>query len=77
MKTKITFLTITLILLGLPPVNAVTRTNGGFTYMMNMVKDTSTDFTDFTNIFFFADKLTSFTPQVGFILSIKETMLGY
>jgi len=45
--------------------NAQTQTNGGSTYLMNMAKDMSTDFNDFTNIFFFADKLASFDPQSG------------
>jgi alpha-D-xyloside xylohydrolase len=45
--------------------NAQTQTNGGSTYLMNMAKDMSTDFNDFTNIFFFADKLASFNPQTG------------
>ena len=63
MKTKITLLSIALILLGLLPVNA--QTNGGSTYLMNMAKDMSTDFNDFSNLFFFADKLASFDPQTG------------
>lgn len=46
-------------------VNAQSQTNGGSTYLMNLAKDMSTDFNDFTNIFFFADKLASFDPQTG------------
>jgi len=45
--------------------NAQTQTNGGSTYLMNLAKDMSTDFNDFTNIFFFAEKLASFDPQSG------------
>ena len=45
--------------------NAQTQQNGGSTYLMNLAKDMSTDFNDFTNIFFFADKLASFNPQSG------------
>jgi alpha-D-xyloside xylohydrolase len=36
--------------------------NGGSSYLMNQAKDVSTDFGDFTNIFFFADKLSNFDP---------------
>ncbi len=36
--------------------------NGGSPYLMNQAKDVSTDFGDFTNIFFFADKLSAFDP---------------
>ncbi len=45
--------------------NAQTQTNGGSTYLMNMAKDMSTDFNDFTNLFFFADKVASFDAQTG------------
>ena len=36
------------------------QTNAGVSYLMNNAKDMSVDFSDFTNIFFFADKLASF-----------------
>ena len=36
------------------------QTNAGVPYLMNNSKDMSVDFSDFTNIFFFADKLASF-----------------
>lgn len=39
--------------------------NGGNQYLMNQAKDMSTDFSDFTNIFFFADKLSAFDTSTG------------
>ena len=39
--------------------------NSGSQYLMNQAKDMSTDFADFTNIFFFADKLSSFNIADG------------
>lgn len=53
------------IVLQIVPVSAQTQVNGGSTYLMNMAKDMSTDFNDFTNLFFFADKLASFDPATG------------
>jgi len=40
--------------------NAQLQTNVGTPYLMNIAKDMSVDFSDFTNIFFFADELASF-----------------
>jgi alpha-D-xyloside xylohydrolase len=39
------------------------QTNGGSQYLMNIAKDMSTDFSDFTNIFFIADELASFDAE--------------
>lgn len=39
--------------------------NSGSQYLMNIAKDMSTDFGDFTNIFFFTDELTSFDATTG------------
>jgi alpha-D-xyloside xylohydrolase len=42
------------------PVKAQLNINAGQPYLMNIARDVSADFSDFTNIFFFADELTSF-----------------
>ncbi|SHE84825.1 alpha-D-xyloside xylohydrolase [Bacteroides luti] len=49
-------------LLSSPVSVAQLHINGGSSYLMNQAKDVSTDFGDFTNIFFFADKLSNFDP---------------
>jgi alpha-D-xyloside xylohydrolase len=41
-------------------VSSQLQINSGTQYLMSQAKDMSTDFGDFTNIFFFADKLSSF-----------------
>ncbi|GHT27654.1 hypothetical protein AGMMS49574_00510 [Bacteroidia bacterium] len=41
------------------------QTNSGLPYLMNIAKDMSTDFGDFTNIFFFADELSTFDAAKG------------
>jgi alpha-D-xyloside xylohydrolase len=41
-------------------VSSQLQINSGNQYLMSQAKDMSTDFGDFTNIFFFADKLSSF-----------------
>ena len=62
MKNKKLFLSLTLAALGgLPSQSqAQLQINSGSQYLMNQAKDMSTDFGDFTNIFFFADELSSF-----------------
>ncbi|MEY8608778.1 TIM-barrel domain-containing protein [Parabacteroides segnis] len=62
MKNKNLFLALTLAALGGLPgqSQAQLQINSGSQYLMNQAKDMSTDFGDFTNIFFFADELSSF-----------------
>ena len=62
MKNKNLFLALTLAVLGGLPgqSQAQLQINSGSQYLMNQAKDMSTDFGDFTNIFFFADELSSF-----------------
>ena len=62
MKNKKLFLSLTLAALGGLPLQsqAQLQINSGSQYLMNQAKDMSTDFGDFTNIFFFADELSSF-----------------
>lgn len=62
MKNKHLFLALTLAALGGLPgqSQAQLQINSGSQYLMNQAKDMSTDFGDFTNIFFFADELSSF-----------------
>ena len=62
MKITITFIAFIFISFG---ICAQTQTNGGSTYLMNMSKDMSTDFNDFTNLFFFPDKLSSYDLNTG------------
>lgn len=45
--------------------SAQLQINSGSQYLMNIAKDMSTDFGDFTNIFFFADELASFNTNEG------------
>lgn len=57
---------ILLFLICLPlQMSAQMQTNGGASYLMNQAKDMSTDFGDFTNLFFFADKLSAFDPATA------------
>ncbi|MDR1257668.1 MAG: alpha-xylosidase [Tannerellaceae bacterium] len=53
-----------------PNSEAQLQTNAGVPYLLNVAKDMSADFGDFTNIFFFADELASFdeTRNEGRIL---------
>lgn len=62
MKNKHLFLALTFAALGGLPgqSQAQLQINSGSQYLMNQAKDMSTDFGDFTNIFFFADELSSF-----------------
>lgn len=62
MKNKKLFLSLTLAALGGLPLQsqAQLQINSGSQYLMNQAKNMSTDFGDFTNIFFFADELSSF-----------------
>lgn len=62
MKNKNLFLALTIAVLGGLPgqSQAQLQINSGSQYLMNQAKDMSTDFGDFTNIFFFADELSSF-----------------
>lgn len=62
MKNKNLFLALTFAALGGLPgqLQAQLQINSGSQYLMNQAKDMSTDFGDFTNIFFFADELSSF-----------------
>jgi alpha-D-xyloside xylohydrolase len=46
-------------------VKAQLQTNAGTSYLMNIAKDMSADFSDFTNVFFFADELASFDESLG------------
>ncbi|MGE4587842.1 MAG: TIM-barrel domain-containing protein [Mangrovibacterium sp.] len=64
----ITFFTgpFLLILLGFPSgTQAQLQISSGTPYLMNQARDISTDFSDFTNIFFFADELSSFHLKEG------------
>ena len=62
MKNKNLFLALTLAALGglSGQSQAQLQINSGSQYLMNQARDMSTDFGDFTNIFFFADELSSF-----------------
>lgn len=62
MKNKNLFLALTFAALGGLPgqLQAQLQINSGSQYLMNQAKDMSTDFGDFTNIFFFVDELSSF-----------------
>jgi alpha-D-xyloside xylohydrolase len=62
MKRNSFFLVLVLFDFGifLLPIKAQLQINSGMPYLMNQAKDLSTDFGDFTNIFFFPDKLSSF-----------------
>ena len=46
-------------------VNAQIQTNNGVQYLMNTSKDMSTDFSDLSNTYFFADSLSSFNTSTG------------
>lgn len=61
MKNKNLFLALTLAALGglSGQSQAQLQINSGSQYLMNQARDMSTDFGDFTNIFFFADELSS------------------
>jgi alpha-D-xyloside xylohydrolase len=45
------------------PLFAQLSTNGGTPYLLSQAKDMSADFADFTNLFFFADKLSAFDTE--------------
>lgn len=62
---KITRVFVLLLALSTFKSGAQTQVNGGATYLMNMSKDMSTDFNDFTNLFFFPEKLVSFDAATG------------
>ena len=48
-------------------INSQIKTNGGSQYLLSQTKDLSTDFFDFSNIYFFADSLVSFNDGEGFV----------
>lgn len=45
--------------------NGQIQTNNGVQYLMNLAKDMSTDFSDFSSTYFFADSLTEFDAASG------------
>jgi alpha-D-xyloside xylohydrolase len=53
------------------PLFAQLSTNGGTPYLLSQAKDMSADFADFTNLFFFADKLSAFDTE-----KLREPLSG-
>jgi alpha-D-xyloside xylohydrolase len=64
-KTIFINLLIIFNLLSIGKISGQLNINGGNPYMMNQVKDISVDFGDFTNTFFFADRLLDFNPETA------------
>lgn len=62
---RILLISMSVLLMAGIQANAQVQTNGGIQYLMNQAKDMSSDFTDFSSTYFFADRLTEFDASEG------------
>lgn len=65
MKRFISILCFSALSVAFYQADAQIQTNSGVQYLMNLAKDMSTDFSDFSSTYFFADSLTDFDAETG------------
>lgn len=65
MKRFISILCLSALSVAAYHADAQIQTNSGVQYLMNLAKDMSTDFSDFSSTYFFAESLTDFDAETG------------
>ena len=67
MKNNLTRYALAVSIFCVGTINGQIKTNGATQYLLSQTKDISADFTDFSNIYFFADSLATFNNGEGVV----------